>query len=97
MTCPAEQSLALLKPHKISSDARLISDNSLPQFVCAVGFTEVLSTKTDVYRGGHNVLAAAIRENSKPDRTLPHPMQEVWLLHSTHDWLSNTDRLIINT
>ncbi len=86
ITAPAEQSLALLKLHNISSDIRLVNDNSLPQFVCAIGLTQASNLKADVYREGHGVLAAAIRENSKPGRTLPHSMKEVWLLHSTYEW-----------
>ncbi|MEM5536558.1 NAD(P)-binding protein [Neptuniibacter pectenicola] len=86
ITCPAEQSLALLRQHNIFSDNRLTDHKSLPQFVCAIGFTQALNIKSDVYRGGHSFLSTAIREHSKPKRVLPSPLQEVWMLHSTHDW-----------
>lgn len=86
LTCPAEQAAALLKQETIFlSDERMIR-NSLAQFVCAIGFTQPSNIPADVYRGGHGKLATAIRENSKPSRALPNSLQEIWLLHSTHNW-----------
>ncbi len=86
ITSPPEQAADLLKDCDGFSYGKRMSHESLPQYVCAIGFTLPLNINADVYRDGHEVLAAAIRENSKPRRDIPSPWQEVWVLHSTHEW-----------
>lgn len=88
ITAPAEQTADLLK--RISdlpvafSRCQAASKQSQPQYVCAIAFSQPLDIEADLLRGGHPVLGAAIRENTKPGRV--HPLGDVWVLHSTHEW-----------
>jgi len=86
LTCPAAQAADLLKPSRLFLDDERLTRNNLAQFVCAIGFTESSHIPADLYRGGHSILATAIRENSKPKRALTCFPQEIWLLHSTDSW-----------
>jgi predicted NAD/FAD-dependent oxidoreductase len=86
ISTPPEQAFELLKNLDGFSYCQTVSDTSLPQYVCAIGFTQELHINEDVCRGGHSVLASVICENSKPGRVTPEPLREVWTLHSTHAW-----------
>lgn len=83
VTSPAEQAYDLLKDFSGFEECKTVSDASLAQTVCAIGFTQPLNLSADVYRGGHPLLAAAILESSKPARATPRGLAEVWMLHST--------------
>jgi renalase len=86
LTCPAKQTIDLLKTsHRILDDIPL-SPNHTSQFICAIGYSEPSHIPADLYRSGHVILDTAIRENNKPMRRLPPTLKEVWLLHSTADW-----------
>lgn len=86
ITSPPEQAIDLLNSVGNLSYSKTLPSDSLPQYVCAIGFTQPLNMNADVYKSGHALLHTAIRENSKPDRTCPVPLQEIWILHSTHEW-----------
>ena len=86
ITTPPEQAIDLLNTLNNYSYCHTLPTNSLPQYVCAVGFTKRFNAKADFYQGGHALLHNAIRENSKPGRVCPAPLEEVWVLHSTYDW-----------
>jgi renalase len=86
ITSPPEQAIDLLNTLSTFSYSSALPTESLPQYVCAIGFTEKLTLNAEAYEGGHDTLYRAVRENSKPNRTCPDSLQDVWLLHSTHDW-----------
>ncbi len=85
VTSPAEQAFALLKDFAGFEDCKTVSDASLGQYVCAVGFSQPLDLRADVFRDGHPLLAAAILESSKPARATPRGLAQVWMLHSTYE------------
>ena len=86
ITSPPEQAIDLLNTVDEFNYSATLPVESLPQYVCAIGFTEALKIKSDAYEGGHAQLYRAIRETSKPGRSCAPSMQEVWLVHSTHQW-----------
>jgi renalase len=89
VTAPPEQTRALLKTVDAVPNISLpgiLPQESLPQYVCAIGFARPQNMDADVYQSGHISLHTAIRENSKPDRIYPPHLKEIWVLHSTHEW-----------
>lgn len=86
ITSPPEQAIDLLNTVDGFSYSEKLPIESLPQYVCAIGFQRPLNLQADAYESGHGVLFRAVRENSKPDRNCPNPLQEIWVLHSTHEW-----------
>lgn len=91
ITAPAEQACRLLKSvDELTSDHCDINFidgiESLPQYVCALGFASPLNLSAEVYQGNHTILQAAIRESSKPGRECPQGISEIWVLHSGHRW-----------
>lgn len=86
ITSPPEQAIDLLNTVGGFNYGENLPIESLPQYVCAIGFSKPLKLQADAYEGGHALLYRAVRENSKPDRSCPTPLQEVWVLHSTHEW-----------
>ena len=86
ITSPPEQAIDLLSTIDDFSYCEKLPIESLPQYVCAIGFQSPLNLQADAYEGGHDMLFRAVRENSKPDRSCPNPLQEIWVLHSTHEW-----------
>lgn len=89
VTAPPEQTRALLKTVDALSNISLpdtLPHESLPQYVCAIGFDQPLAMDADVYQGGHLSLHKSIRERSKPDRTYPSHLADIWVLHSTYEW-----------
>lgn len=89
ITAPPEQTRDLLNTAKGLANFSLpdtLPQESLPQYVCAIGFSSSLGLDADVYESGHLSLHRAIRENSKPGRICPAPLEEVWVLHSSFEW-----------
>jgi|TARA_B110001469_G_scaffold121765_1_gene131578 renalase len=86
ITSPPEQAIDLLNAVGSFNYASTLPTESLPQYVCAIGFTDQLTLHADDYEGGHGTLYRAVRESSKPNRSWPDSFQDVWLLHSTHEW-----------
>ena len=86
ITSPPEQAIDLLDTVGRFNYCSTLPTESLPQYVCAIGFSEKLSLNADDYEGGHDTLYRAVRESSKPNRTWPASLQDVWLLHSSHGW-----------
>ena len=86
ITAPPEQAIDLLSPVIGFNYSRDLPVESLPQYVCAIGFKASTNIRSDAYEGGHSQLYRAIRETSKPSRNCPPTMKEVWLVHSTHEW-----------
>jgi renalase len=86
ITSPPEQAIDLLNTVENFHYSQGLPTESLPQYVCAVSFSKPINMAADVYENGHSLLRMAIRENSKPGRTFPASLKEVWVLHSTHNW-----------
>ena len=84
ITSPAEQAFDLLKEFDGFSDCERAAHKSLPQYVCAIGFTKPINMAADSFQGGHTVLESATREHTKPGRD--QSTQDIWLLHSTYEW-----------
>lgn len=84
ITTPPEQALKLVNGVRGFSYCQTGSDNSLPQYVCAIEFSTPLGLKTEAIEGGDSTLLQAVRETSKPQKD--QSAREVWTLHSTYDW-----------
>jgi predicted NAD/FAD-dependent oxidoreductase len=86
VTSPAEQAFDLLKDFDGFSVCQTIANQSLPQYVCAISFSESLKINSDVYVDHHPIIKSAIRESSKPGRVVAMLPHETWTLHSTYEW-----------
>ena len=87
ITSPPEQAADLIKGFNGFSRCKAAADTSLPQYVCAIGFSQSLPVKADSYQDGHPVLQSAIRESHKLSKAVsPDSLPELWVLHSTHHW-----------
>ena len=89
ITAPPEQTRELLATVNAPNQLPIphgLPMQSLPQYVCAIGFEQGLDLAAKVYQDQHSVLSKAIKENSKPKRVSAPGFAEVWILHSTHKW-----------
>lgn len=93
ISSPPEQAYELLKDFEGFSLCQTAAQLSLPQYVCAIGFEQLLAIDDDCYQNGHPVLHSAIRETSKPGRKHPASLRETWVLHSTHEWAQHHSNL----
>lgn len=84
ITTPPEQALKLVTGLRGFSYCQTGSDNSVPQYVCAIEFSTPLDLNAEIIQGGDNTLMQAVRETSKPQKN--QSSREVWTLHSTYDW-----------
>ncbi|WP_269619817.1 NAD(P)/FAD-dependent oxidoreductase [Zhongshania sp. BJYM1] len=83
---PAEQAFTLLAGINDLGFNPSRFGNNLPQYVCALAFPESLQLGADMFRGEHDALDTAVREDSKPSRIRLSEQHEVWVLQSTHTW-----------
>jgi len=100
ITAPPEQTRALLDTAQLLDPISLpdtLPQESLPQYVCAIGFAHPQIMDADVYQSGHISLHKAIRENSKPGRAYPTDLKEVWVLQSTYEWAQELCHMDSNT
>lgn len=86
VTAPPEQAAALFQSADHMAFAQHADIPSLPQYIAVIALPEGIKLPADVYCGGHNILAAAVRESSKPGRNETSSEGDIWLLHSTFEW-----------